>query len=176
MLPAQTIGMVDWQMLEGIGGVATAIAVIIAVAFGIVQFRQAESQRRQAATQHYLTAFTSPGVAEATQRLLALPDGTPAHTIASNPQLVRDVVTLDWVIEGVGALVYARVIDLHDFDRIAGGFIRGGWRKVSPFVEAERAKWPNLGEWWQWLVERMEDDPVAGKREGAPIAFRNWKR
>jgi hypothetical protein len=44
--------MVDWQMLEGIGGVATAVAVIIAVGFGIVQFRQLESQRKLTATQH----------------------------------------------------------------------------------------------------------------------------
>lgn len=170
--------MVNWQALEGIGGVATAAAVVFAVVFGVVQFRQIEAQRRQAATQHYLTAFTSPGVAEATQRLLALPDGAPAETIASNPQLVRDVVNLDWVVEGVGALVYTRVIDLHDFDRIAGGFVRGVWRKIEPYVQAERgrAHWPNLGEWWQWLVDRLEEDPLTGKQQGAHIAFRNWKR
>lgn len=174
--PARTMGMVDWQMLEGIGGVATAIAVIIAVTFGILQFRQMETQRRQAATQHYLASVSTPQVVNAVQRLLKLPDDAPPEMIASDPQLRQELVYLDWAMEGAGLFVYNRAADLHDVDRIMGGFTRGVWRKVRRYVEAERADWPNFGEWWQWLVERMDEDPAPGKREGAHVAFRSWRR
>ena len=168
--------MVDWQALEGIGGLATAFAVIFAVVFGIVQFRQFEAQKRQAATQYYLAAFTQPDVTYAVQRIMSLPNDAPPQSITSDPQMRNDIIALGFVIESVGSFVYTRTVDLHDVDRIAGGFIRGAWRKVRLFVEAERAAWPNIGEWWQWLVERMEEDPVAGKVEGAHVAFREWKR
>jgi hypothetical protein len=158
--------MVDWQMLEGIGGVATAITVIIAVVFGMVQFRQIESQRRQAATQHYLGALTDAQVIGAVQRLLKLPDDAHPEAVASDAKLQEEVVHLDWVMEQVGLFVYSRAADLHDVDRVLGGFTRDVWRKVRRYVEAERAHWPNFGEWWQWLVER----------EGAHIAFRSWRR
>lgn len=168
--------MVDWQMLEGIGGVATAAAVIFAVVFGVVQYRQFEKQRRQAAANAYLANLTTPQVLQAVLRIMRLPDDAPAEQIASDAQLSHDVVSLGMAIEGVGCFVHARTADLHDVDRMMGGFVRSAWRKVRPFAEQQRASWPNFGEWWQWLVERMDEDPAPGKQEGAHVAFRSWRR
>jgi hypothetical protein len=168
--------VLDWQKLEGIGGLATSVAVVFAVVFGVIQFRQLEAQRRQAATQHYLTAFTQPEIVHAIQNIMRLPDGAPPKTITEDARLHGDVIALGFVVESVGSFVYTRTVDLHDVDRIAGGFIRSSWRKVRPFVEAQRPTWPNLGEWWQWLAERMDEDPVAGKQLGAQVAFKDWKR
>lgn len=176
MRAARAMGMVDWQMLEGIGGVATAIAVFIAVVFGMVQFRQIEAQRRQAATQHYLSAISTQQVIDAVPRLIKLPDDAPPEMVASDPALRQALVNLDWAMEGIGVFVYNRAADLHDVDRIMGGFTRDVWRKIRRYVEAERSDWPNLGEWWQWLVERMDEDPAPGKKTGAHIAFRSWRR
>ena len=168
--------MVDWQMLEGIGGVATAAAVVFAVLFGVVQYRQFERQRRQAAANAYLANMLMPDVVSAIQRIMRLPDDAPPQQIASDSQLTHDVVSLGFAFEGLGSFVHARTVDLHEVDRMTGGLIRGAWRKVRPFVEWQRGSWPNFGEWWQWLVERMEEDPAAGKKEGAHLAFRSWRR
>ncbi|MBI2079004.1 MAG: hypothetical protein HYT80_11675 [Euryarchaeota archaeon] len=168
--------MVDWQMLEGIGGVATAAAVVFAVVFGVVQYRQFERQRRQAAANAYVANFMMPDVVSAIQRIMRLPDDAPPEQVAPDAQLSHDVVSLGFAIEGVGSFVHARTVDLHDVDRMAGGLIRSGWRKIRPFAEQQRATWPNFCEWWQWLVERMEEDPAAGKQEGAHVAFRSWRR
>lgn len=168
--------MVDWQMLEGIGGVATALAVIVAVIFGYAQYRQAELQRRQAATHEYLANFTKRESVDAIQRMMQLPDAAPPEILERDETLRRDIIAMAFAIESVGALVYSRTVDLHEVDRVAGGFIRDGWNKVKPFVEHQRTTWPSLGEWWQWLVERMEQDPAPGKSVGAHVAFRDWKR
>jgi hypothetical protein len=123
-----------------------------------------------------LAAFSNPQVISAVQRLLKLPDGAPPEMIDSDDQFRREVVHISWVMEGVGLLVFSRAADLHDVDRSMGGVARGVWKKLRPYVERERAYWPNFGEWWQWLVERMDEDPAPGKQQGAQVAFRSWGR
>ena len=59
-------------------------------------------------------------------------------------------------------------------DRIGGGVVRGTWRRLHGWVEAERVamRTPNVGEWWQWLYERMEANPAPGKAAGAYVSFK----
>jgi hypothetical protein len=33
-----------------------------------------------------------------------------------------------------------------------------------------------LAEWFQWLAERLEEDPAPGKAQGAWVAHEAWKR
>jgi hypothetical protein len=48
---------------------------------------------------------------------------------------------------------------------------------VKPFVELDRARQgrQNVYEWWQWLAERLAEDASESKRQGAHIAFADWK-
>jgi hypothetical protein len=32
-----------------------------------------------------------------------------------------------------------------------------------------------FGEWYQWLAERLEQYPAAGKSQGAAHAFADWR-
>ncbi len=109
--------MVDWQALEGIGGVATAVALVIAV------------------------------------------------------------LQLAFVFETAGAMVYDGVLPLHFVDRIMGGITRFSWRRAAAYTRSERERMgsPSAGEWWQWLVERMDEDPAPSRKEGAHVAFRDWR-
>jgi len=47
-------------------------------------------------------------------------------------------------------------------------------RREHKWIEAEGASIgsPNVGEWWQWLYERMEADPDPGKAAGAYVSFK----
>ena len=58
-----------------------------------------------------------------------------------------------------------------------GGWIRGTWLRLEPWVRSERTELgsPNVGEWWQWLVEVLEADPDPGKAVGTHIAYRNQR-
>lgn len=79
-------------------------------------------------------------------------------------------------MEAAGLRVFECVLPLHLVDRQMGGMARVDWRKVRRYVEAERASgYVNVGEWWQWLVERMELDPTPGKTRGTHVAFRDWR-
>lgn len=172
------VPLVDWQALEGIGGIATAIAVVVALAFGIAQVRLMAAQRRDLAATQVLAQMTGPDVLDALDRVLALDSDTPAHTIRSDPDLRKAVMMLDFRYEIAGTMVYDRTISLHAVDRYMGGVCRETWKRVRPYIEAERARLgnPSMGEWFQWLVERMDEDPAPGKREGAHVAYRGWRR
>ena len=170
--------MVDWQMLEGIGGIATAIAVVVALAFGLAQIRQAARQRHEIAVANLIAHIVSPEVVQALDRILQLPSDAPAQAIDDDRSVRQDVRLVDFTLEGAGVLVYERRIPLHDIDRMMGGTVRLAWSRVNLYTIAERERLgsPSIGEWWQWLVERMDEDPAPGKREGAHIAFRSWRR
>jgi hypothetical protein len=70
-------------------------------------------------------------------------------------------------------MVFENVVDHQMLDRMVGGWVRGTWRRLRVWVESERVENhnPNVGEWWQWLYERLEADPDPGKARGAHIAY-----
>jgi len=169
--------MVDWQALEGIGGIATAVAVFIALVFGIAQVRLQAAQRRETATTVTVGEFLQPGLVESADLILQLEDDADPAAITSNERIRRAVLHVNFAIEYLGAYVYDGTLDLHSVDRFIGGFVRVGWRKLRRYMDAERARLgtPNIGEWWQWLVERLDEDPAPGKALGAHVAFRKWR-
>ncbi len=75
-------------------------------------------------------------------------------------------------------MVFEGVVDQHMLDRMVGGWVRGSWLRLRRWVEAERseARNPNVGEWWQWLYERLEADPDRGKARAAYVAYRGKHR
>jgi hypothetical protein len=63
-------------------------------------------------------------------------------------------------------------------DRMVGGWVRGTWSRLRPWVQAERIanQNPNVGEWWGWLNDRLQEDPDPGKAYGAYVAYRGKSR
>jgi hypothetical protein len=88
------------------------------------------------------------------------------------------VLAVDSACEMWGCMVYENVVDQRMLDRMVGGVVRATWRRLRRWVEAERtaSRSPNVGEWWQWLYERLEADPEPGKARGAHLAYRGTSR
>ena len=85
---------------------------------------------------------------------------------------------MDSACEMWGSIVFEGVVDQHLLDRMVGGWVRGTWTRLRPWVEAERAEKqnPNVGEWWQWLYEQLQASPDPGKVQGAHVAYRGRRR
>lgn len=107
-------------------------------------------------------------------RILALPDDVDPEQIRSDPELLAAALAVDSACEMWGCMVFEEVVDHRMLDRMVGGWIRGTWCRLRLWVEAERVqnRNPNVGEWWQWLYERIEADPDPGKAQAAHIAYR----
>jgi hypothetical protein len=153
----------------------SAVAVVAGVVFAVVQLRQSNRERRDTAAVTVVGTVQTQDVRQAVRLILALPPRVDPETINDDPELLDAALAVDSACEMWGSMVYEGVVDHQLLDRMVGGWVRGTWDRLSLFVETERAKLdnPNVGEWWQWLVEVLEADPDPGKELGAHVAYRN---
>ena len=156
----------------------TTLAVVVGVVFGLAQLRQAIRDRRDHAAVDIVRTVQTQEVRRAVGRVLSLPDDVDPAVIRGDPVLLDAALAVDSACEMWGSMVYEGVVDHHLLDRMVGGWVRGSWRRLRRWVEAERAESrnPNVGEWWQWLYELLERDPDPGKASGAYVAYRGKKR
>ncbi len=164
--------------LGTISDLVTTLAVVFGVIFGLVQLRHATRSRRDHAAVDIVRTVQTQEVRQAVGQILALPDDVDPNQIRSDPQLLAAALTVDSACEMWGCMVFERVVDHRMVDRMVGGWVRGTWRRLRLWVESERVenRNPNVGEWWQWLYERIEADPDPGKLKGAHIAYRRTAR
>ena len=61
--------------------------------------------------------------------------------------------------ETVGHLVYREIMPIELVEELLGGIGVHLWRRLRPWVESMRVEQnqPLLMEWFQWLVERLEE-------------------
>lgn len=154
--------------------VVTTLAVLVGVSFALVQLQQAARVRRDHAAVDVVRTVQSQEVRLAMATILKLPDDVSPDKIRNDPTLLAAALAVDSACEMWGCLVYENVVGLHMLDRMVGGWVRGTWCKLGTWVEAERIenRNPNIGEWWQWLYEKIESDPDQCKALGAHITYR----
>ncbi|MDQ3229022.1 MAG: hypothetical protein M3Q13_04720 [Pseudomonadota bacterium] len=154
--------------------IVTTLAVVLGVFFGLFQLRQAMRARRDLAAVDIVRTVQTQEVRRAVARVLQLPDDADPETIRSDPALLDAALAVDSACEMWGCMVYENVVDHRMLDRMVGGWVRGSWRRLSRWIEADRTdnRNPHAGEWWQWLYERIEADPDPGKAQGAHVGYR----
>lgn len=155
-----------------------AAAVVAGVVFAVVELRHATRSRRDHAAVDIVRTVQTQEVRQAVERVLKLPNDAEPALIRQDSALRKAALAVDSACEMWGSLVFEGVVDHHMLDRMVGGWVRGTWLRLRRWVEAERAdnRNPNVGEWWQWLYERLEADPDPGKAEAAYIAYRGRAR
>jgi len=158
--------------------VVSAVAIIFGVMFGVIQLRQAAANRRDAAAVDVVRTVQTQEVRLAVRTILELPDDADPAVIRGDPTLLDAALAVDSACEMWGSMVYEGVVDHRMLDRMVGGWVRKTWSRLGRWVEAERVEFdnPNVGEWWQWLVELLEKDPDPGKAIGAHVAYRLKRR
>jgi hypothetical protein len=134
--------------------IATTTALVGGIALGLTEIRRAARARRDHAAVDIVRTVQTQEVRRAVERVLQLPNGADPALIRGDPEILEAALAVDSACEMWGAMVFEGV------------------------VEAERAEKrnPNVGEWWQWLYERLQADPDLGKVQGAYVAYRGRRR
>jgi hypothetical protein len=153
---------------------ATSVAVIVAVVFGLTELRRGARDRRDRAAVEIVRSVQTQETFRAVGRILNLPDDADPEAMRSDPALLDAAMLVYFACEMFGSIVFERVVDLHTLDRMVGGWVRASWVRLRRWVESERAedRNANVGEWWQWLYEQLEADPDPGKALGTHVAYR----
>ncbi len=179
VLPASSIGM-DLSTAANLAEVLGALTIVGGAAYGALQLREFTRQRRAAGAFAFFNQWTS----EASRDLMTidtLPDTNDEEVILAridaDPELQRAAYSTYANFERLGMLVYQRHVELADLNEWAGGILRRSWRKLKPWLERERAKsgFPRLGEWFQWLAERVEEHEGRSEDVAAHVAYRDWR-
>lgn len=158
--------------------IATTAAVVLGVVFGLAEVRQIVRDRRDHAAVDIVRTVQTQEVRRAVERVLRLPQDADPELIRGDADMLDAALAVDSACEMWGSMVFEGVVDQHMLDRMVGGWIRGTWTRLRRWVEAERVdkQNPNVGEWWQWLYERLQEDPDLGKAQGAHVGYRGRGR
>ncbi len=165
--------------LSTIANIATALAVLTAVIFGVIEMRRSRREREERAAFAAVQAVMSPEWMSSSVIVAAIPEGTTAAEIESDPKLLEASLKIASIMEGMGYSVFARMVPLSVADDLIGGTARVAWRNLRHYIEFERERSGSQKswEWFQWLVEQLDRH---GKSRtsltlGAPVAYRDWK-
>jgi hypothetical protein len=142
--------------------------------FGLAELRRAVRDRHDHAAIEVVRSVDSPEIRRAVVRILELSVDADPEVIRNDPTLIDAALLVYWAGEMFGSIVYEGVVELHTLDRMMGGWVRASWLRLRRWVEADRIETRNvnIGEWWQWLYERLEADPDPGKALGAYVSYR----
>ena len=138
---------------------ALALSFIVALIFGIAQVRAAARDRRERLTLETLGNFqtrefaelilyiTSHDLPSSREEMRALPDGEQVIFI----QFAQEM-------ESLGLLVAERLINIDLVDKTLGSLVTTAWEKYKIMFLDMRVKQPDpfLGEYFQWLAERID--------------------
>jgi hypothetical protein len=165
--------------LSTIANVATALTVITGVAFGLIEMRRARREREERAAFAAVQALMTPEWMSSSMIVAAIPDGTRADELGTDPARLEAMLKIATIMEGIGYSVFARIVPLNVADDLVGGMARIAWRKFQPFVldERERTGTQKSWEWFQWLAEQLDRHATSrtNLKVGAYSAYRNWK-
>ena len=160
--------------VDSLVDIVSTIAVVFGVWFAVIQLRQSNIQRKDHAAVDIVRTVQTQEVRQAVRLVFTLPHDADPALINDNNEILNAALAVDSACEMWGSMVYEGVVNHKMLDRMVGGWIRGTWVRLHVWVEQERvaAGNVNVGEWWQWLFELLEDDPDEGKQLGAHVAYR----
>ncbi len=159
-----------------VAAMISSASMVTGIVFGSLTLRQWSRTRSLTAAAELVRTLQTPDFTRSIARIVELPLGIDADTIRRDPELVAAVYVVTHALESLGVLVFHRLLPLHVVDHLVGGYVRGSWSRVKPYVEARRLVLGNMfGEWFQWLAEQLEQHPSPGKALGAWVAFKDWQ-
>ena len=158
---------------------ATALTVLTAVAFGLLETRRARQERAERAAFAAVQAILTPEWIRSMIVVHSIPDGSTASAIEEDAGVLTAVHAVGVILEGLGYSVYARIVPLRVVGDLCGGTVRLAWRKLRPYVEEERRRSGSQKtfEWFQWLATQLErySPGKTDLRVGAHEAYLDWK-
>lgn len=156
--------------------VVQALAVVIGVAFALIQLRQLRAQRDVQAGIELLHPLRTPEAINAALLLNALPDNLSGDDLRGRlGDQFEMVLGVLGSLESLGPLVARGYLPIDMYAELYRGATLLCWSKSRRYIEAQReAGWPNFLEWLQWLAERMAERTPLADDVPAYERFKDW--
>lgn len=158
--------------------VLSVIAVASGLIFASLELRRFRVSRERESALELFNTFQSQGFVKGFRIITQLPDHqskAKVEELVGNE--IHDVNFVLTNMEGMGVLVYKEELSLELVEDFFSGIIVLVWKKLSRYLQDQREELgrETIGEWGQWLAERImereETEPVIP----AYIEHRDWK-
>jgi len=166
----------DLPALANLAQVVSALAVVAAIVFGLIQVRQFRIQRRDAAAAELVRSFLDAEFAQALRLIDSLPKNATADQLRAGGAAMEEAALYFSVrFETIGLLVFRGDIPLSLVGELIGGIAIDLWSKVRDWVALVRKEQcrEHFCEWFQWLVEQLNG---IGRYAQSPafLRHRDW--
>ena len=148
------------DLISLVANLALTFSVIVALIFGIAQVRAASRDRRERLTLEILRQFQTREFSELTLFITS-------HNPPSTREEYQALPSTDQIfffqfgqeMESLGILVAERLIDIDLVDKTLGSLVTTAWARYKAVFSDIREKQPDpfLGEYFQWLAERINE-------------------
>jgi len=145
------------DLISVVANVALALSFVVALLFGIAQVRAAARDRRERLTLEALRNFQTREFAELLQFINShdMPATNKERFALPAEQQVM-FIQFAQEMEALGIQVAEGIIDLDMVEKTLGSFVITSWKKYKPIFKEMRDTDPYLGEYFQWLAQRID--------------------
>jgi hypothetical protein len=170
--------MPDIGTLANLAGIISGVAVIGGAAFAVIKLREYRKQRREDAAVELVRSFYNADFARSVRLIRLLPDGCKAAELrAKGSEHEEAAILVSFAFETIGLLVFRQITPFSIVEELTGGLAVLMWRKLQRWeedvrVESAQESW---SEWFQWLVERLQDHAREKNPKPAHEAFSRWR-
>ena len=147
-----------YEIIALIANLALALSFVVGLIFGIVQVKAAARDRRERFTLETLRNFQTREFAELILYVISRNMPSSRKEMEALPANDRVIfIQLAQQMESLGMLVADKFIDIDLVDKTLGSFVATTWQKYKTIFLSMRAEDPFLGEYFQWLAERIDE-------------------
>lgn len=168
--------MQDLSRLADIAEIVGVLIVIGGLIFAMLQMQQLRQQRRELAAIELFRFYGNPNFADAYNTVLHMQDGLSADDIRnSDDKFEHAAMLISTTMENIGVMTYQRIVPFAVVNNLMGDSAIVLWRKLEDWATALRVELdePSAFEWFQWLVERLEQHAENGSLP-AYEAHKSW--
>lgn len=167
---------IDWATLLNL---ISAIAIVVALIFTGLQVRTANRVRADQAAVIVIQTTQNNSWIEALELIATLPENAePALVDEAGKAMAAAMFTFNIRLETIGYMVYCRIITLKAIDDLIGGVIMVYWSRAAKWMQRYRdtTNNPKIGEWSEWLVDRITTRRSRAEYGPAHVLYRNWRQ
>jgi hypothetical protein len=150
------------ETLANYAEIAGAAAVMFAIGFAILEFRQLRIQRQEQASLEMMRAWQSPQYVNAVYNVLRMDDHIdPAILRDLDEESEKGAFQVCMTMEAVGVMVHRGTLPIEIVNDLMGGAVCTTWRKLDFWAQEFRsAHNPRAFEWHEWLAAQLENMPL----------------
>ena len=156
----------------------STFAIVCALVFAGLQVRTANRVRGEQAAITVIQTTQNASWIEAIALIFTLPENAEAHHVHDcGKEMERALFAFNIRLETVGYMVFCRIISLQTVDDLIGGVALGYWSRAGKWMKDYREKTNNqkMGEWSEWLADRIAERREVREYGPAQLRFRDWR-